>query len=239
MSALQEAYRKRKERYIADVALKEQLEQELKVCNDKLDQDKLELEKKEIARALLQKTSEQARETARHVLESTVTTALQHVFGHSFAASIETDVSSGKPVAEIYIVTDNGNGKVTKCKPEDACGGGIVDIVSIALRIAMIQLHQEPKINGPIILDEPGKFVSADYSIKLAEFLKYVSAQFNKQIIFVTHNQDLKSISDVCYTAEIRNGVTAVKEIDPRTGVEIKCTDAQLAEPEDTSTSEN
>lgn len=225
--SLIEYYRNRKDKYVADVAKRDTILDDIKQKEIELEQARLELELKDVSRVLLQKTSDQAREQARVVLESTVTTALQHVFGTNFSASIETDISSGKPVAEIYIITDNGpNKKPTKCKPEEACGGGIVDIVSIALRIAMIQLHQEPKINGPIILDEPGKFVSTDYSVKLAEFLKYISTNFGKQIIFVTHNLDLESISDVCYTAAIKNGTTTVKQIDPRTGADL-CTDVQ------------
>ena len=236
---LQEAYRKRKDKYIADITMRDAILDDLKNQNKALEDARLELALKDVARTLLQKTSDQARETARTVLESTVTTALQHVFGPSFSASIETDIGNGKPIADVYIVTDNGpNAKPTKCKPEEACGGGIVDIVSIALRIAMIQLHQEPHINGPIILDEPGKFVSAEFSVKLAEFLKYISANFNKQIIFVTHNQDLKSVSDVCYVAAIKNGTTEVKQIDPRTGVDMQCTDAQAVEQEKSSMSD-
>lgn len=226
MRAFQKVFEKRSNAYIAETSKKQVLEEELRDKEIALAKTRLELETKDVARTLLQKTSDQSREAARVVLESTITTALQHVFGPTFSATIETDVSSGKPVADIYIITTNSAGKTVKCKPEEACGGGIVDIVSIALRIAMIQLHQEPPINGPILLDEPGKFVSADYSIKLAEFLKYISANFNKQIIFVTHNQDLKSISDVCYVAEIKDGTTAVKQIDPRTGAEL-CIDVQ------------
>lgn len=226
MCSLNEIFERRTKALVVESSKKQVLEDELTDKESNFVKKKKELETKDIARTLLQKTSDQSREAARTVLESTVTTALQHVFGPSFNATIETDISSGKPVADVYIVTTNSKGHVVKCKPEAACGGGIVDIVSIALRIAMIQLHHEPPVNGPIILDEPGKFVSADYSIKLAEFLKYVSSTFNKQIIFVTHNQDLKSVSDVCYVAEIKDGTTVVKQIDPRTGADL-CTDVQ------------
>lgn len=99
-----------------------------------------------------------------------------------------------------------------RTRPQDSRGGGIVDIVSIALRIAMIQLHNDPPINGPIILDEPGKHVSAAFSIKLAEFLKFISVQFNKQIIFVTHNEDLRAIADKTYTVALKDGKSVVME---------------------------
>lgn len=165
----------------------------------------------ESTRVILEKTSNKARDAAKLRLEGTMTTALQHVFGSKYSAEIDMKPSGGKPSAEIFLVTDNGNGNVVKTKPEDSNGGGIVDIISIALRIAMIQLHNDPPINGPIILDEPGKHVSADFSTKLAEFLKFISKQFNKQIIFVTHNDDLKSIADKSYTVDVdSDGVSVV-----------------------------
>lgn len=215
------AYQKRQKDYDVAVVQSNMIKQTLNEKEIAQQQRKDELTIMEGSRTILQKTSDEAREKAKDLLESTVTTALQHVFGSNFEAIINTDISNGKPVADILVQTDYGNGNIVAKAPEDARGGGIVDIVSIALRIAMTELHQEPKINGSIILDEPGKHVSADYAIKLAEFLKYVSNQFNKQIIFVTHSQDLKSIADTCYLAELKDGVTRMKKIDPKTGVEI------------------
>lgn len=172
----------------------------------------------ESERIILQKISETARERARTRLESTMTSALQYTFGPEFSAEIEMGASAGKPVADVYIVTDYGNGNIIRTKPQDSRGGGIIDIISIALRIAMIQLHSDPPINGPIILDEPGKHVSADYSIKLAEFLKFISTQFKKQIIFVTHNEDLKAIADLAYDVTLIDGVTVVTKVDKKGG---------------------
>lgn len=203
-----QVFEERKRKYFESKGELDSLEKKLSEVEGKLDYNKEQLSLDEVTRAILQKTSDKAREKARALLESTMTAALQHVFGPTFEANIEMRTLNGKPSAEIYVSTDYGNGNIVKATPEDSCGGGIVDIISIALRIAMIQLHTEPCINGPIILDEPGKHVSADYSLKLAEFLKYVSSQFNKQIIFVTHNQDLKSVADKCYNAKIIDGVT-------------------------------
>ena len=171
----------------------------------------------ESERIILQKISETARERARTRLESTMTSALQYTFGPEFSAEIEMS-SAGKPSADVYIITDYGNGNIIRTKPQDSRGGGIIDIISIALRIAMIQLHSDPPINGPIILDEPGKHVSADYSIKLAEFLKFISTQFKKQIIFVTHNEDLKAIADLAYDVTMIDGASVITKVDKKGG---------------------
>lgn len=179
----------------------------------KLKEGKITLLDLESERIILQKTSETARERAKERLETTMTSALQYTFGPQFSAEIEMSTSAGKPVADIYVISDYGNGNITRTRPQDSRGGGIVDIVSIALRIAMIQLHSDPPINGPIILDEPGKHVSADYSIKLAEFLKFISVQFKKQIIFVTHNEDLKAIADLAYDVTMVDGSSVITKV--------------------------
>lgn len=200
----------KKNNYNQQLGQLQQIEKD-KVSNEKkLELGKLEMAAMEAQKIILQKTSSKAREYAKTRLETTMTSALQYIFGQNFSAEIELSPPEAKPTAEIYIVTDYGNGRVVRTRPQDSRGGGIVDIISIALRIAMIQLHNDPPINGPIILDEPGKHVSADYSIKLAEFLKFVSVKFNKQIIFVTHNEDLKAIADSTYKVTIVDGTSVV-----------------------------
>lgn len=175
---------------------------------ERLDKEKATLQDLELTRILLQHTADSARDKARVLLESTTTTALQYVFGPNFSAKIDIRTLNGKSSADIFVVTDMGNGEIVTVKPEDSCGGGVVDIVSIALRISIAKLKG---VNGPIILDEPGKHVSAEYSVKLAEFLKYISTTLGKQIIMVTHNEDLKSTADVSYTASIQGGGTVMK----------------------------
>ena len=90
-------------------------------------------------------------------------------------------------------------------------GGGVVDTVSIALRIAFL-LKYSPPIQGPIILDEPAKHLSDEYVFNIAEFLKQVCKEFNRQIILVTHNQHLSAIGDKTYYVYKSQGVSVVEE---------------------------
>ena len=53
--------------------------------------------------------------------------------------------------------------------------------------------------------------MSADYTIKLAEFLKHLSSMFQRQIILSTHQMDLAHIADQTYTVDIKNGASTVK----------------------------
>jgi DNA repair exonuclease SbcCD ATPase subunit len=163
----------------------------------------------EESRILLQKAGTDARESARKRLEETVTEALKYVFGSDFEFIIELRDARGRTEADFYVQSEY-NGEKVKTKPEDSRGGGVIDIISIALRIALIQIHNSPAIKGPIILDEPGKHVSVDYATKLATFLKHINQTFDRQIIISTHQPDLANIADQTHYVELKGGQSVV-----------------------------
>lgn len=164
-----------------------------------------QLQVAEEARLLLNKAGAEARESARLRLETTVTDALRYVYGPEFRFIIEIDEGGKRAEAEFYVESIS-DGEAIRNKPEDSRGGGVIDLISIALRVSLIQIHSNPSIKGPIILDEPGKHVSADYTMKLATFLKQMSAAFGRQIIISTHQSDLASIADEQIEVEMKGG---------------------------------
>ncbi|WP_017727394.1 ATPase [Halalkalibacterium ligniniphilum] len=166
----------------------------------------------EKARVLLQQSAEYAREQAKQQIETLVTNALQYVFGPLFFFQIEIEEQGNKPVAEFYVVTEYEGIRV-KTKPQDSRGGGVVDIVTLALRVALIETVQ-PSLSGPILLDEPGKHVSNEYAHYLYEFLKSLSTMFGRQILMITHNQHLAESGDRAYYVEIRDGISEIAQID-------------------------
>lgn len=204
-SDLEESKQKYSKKEIEYNLIKKQYDSKKKLLSQK---EKI-LNNELIVRKLLEQTSLVARERARTLLEDTTTTVLQYVFGESISCSIELGTHQSKPSANIYINTMTEKG-IIKREPQNSCGGGIVDIVSIALRIAYKRLLN---INGPIILDEPGKHVSKEYSLKLAEFLQFISNKLNTQIIFVTHNEELAAISNLAFETKINRGNSITKEI--------------------------
>lgn len=149
--------------------------------------EELEIDKLEQASLILQKLSEKQREVAKTRLEELGTQALQYSLGNNYRMVIELSESRKRPQAFLYVIDDN---KGIKTSPLDDNGGGIIDIISIALRLVVLQAH-EPTIDGPIILDEPFKMVSKEYIPMLSDFLKKISNDFGRQIIMVTHNEFL------------------------------------------------
>ncbi|MGI6425979.1 MAG: ATPase [Tepidanaerobacteraceae bacterium] len=199
--------------YTMKKRMKEKLEKELKVKQNKFDKTKDLLDVLEQVRLLLQRTSVYAREQIKQQIEMLVTHCLQFVFGPSIEFEIELSEIRGRTSAEFYVISIYDDEKI-KTKPQDARGGGIVDVISLALRIAVIQSTSAYK-DGPLILDEPAKHVSSEYIINVAQFLKQISDVFQRQIIMVTHNQYLSEIADLTYKVELKNGVSDISLYSP------------------------
>jgi len=180
---------------------RQELEKALQKSLDNIDM----LEK---IRILLQKVSEYAREQSRQQIESLVTNCLQYIFDTNIEFRIEISEVRGRPEAEFYVIS-NIEGNVIRTKPQEARGGGVVDVISLAIRVAMLQ-SGGIEADGPIILDEPAKHVSDEYIIQVAEFLKQVSRMFNRQVIMVTHNRHLSEIADKWHRVDMSNGVSRI-----------------------------
>lgn len=185
----------------------------------------LDIKTNEQVRYLLQKTSELARETARKILEDTVTNALQYIFGSDYSFIIEIEQKAGRTEASFYVqspapkVGPDDPDVMMKLSPEDARGGGVVDIIGLAMRLAVLRIYQDPKVADVLILDEPGKHVSgegpdgeASFSSLLAEFLKWASSYFSMQVIMVTHASALAAVADKGFLVKQVNGTSQISE---------------------------
>lgn len=153
---------------------------------------------------LLTKTSEYAREQLKARIEETVTAALQAVFNEGLEFRIIMKEFRDQPAADWQVISKYGDLEIA-ANPQDARGGGIVDVVSQALRLAMMELARPP-VTGPVILDEPGKMISKEYAGNMAYFLKQYAAKTGRQVILVSHNEDLIAAADKTYRVS-KNGL--------------------------------
>lgn len=184
------------------------INQRISVTEDRI---KLQTEMESIFR----KASETLREKAKVHFEKIVTDALQFVTqDRNTKFVIEESIVRNKPAYEFYVET-MVNGEVSKQKPEDACGGGFIDIISVTLKYAYLQIFSNPEIkNACLILDEPGKMISEQMSVKFAEYIKFLGKHFGKQTIMITHNENLSNIANkTFYVQKNRNGVSNVSDI--------------------------
>jgi DNA repair exonuclease SbcCD ATPase subunit len=197
--------------YAAGVGARDLLQRQLETKEAELTRAREDIAVWEQVQFLFAKVSEYAREQLKARIEETVTAALVTVFGEGYFFRINLRTMGGQPAAEWQVISQYGDFEVA-ASPEDARGGGITDVVSLALRLAMLELVR-PKPGGPVILDEPAKMVSAEYAGNLAYFLKQYAARTGRQVIMVTHNAQLAEVADKSYLVTQVNGVSEVKAI--------------------------
>lgn len=187
-----------KNKYIAENAKKEALDAEIltnKVAVAELDND---IEKCDKAILLLTNVSLEAKESVVVFLEEVVTDALHFVGKGEYTFKIKID-DKGKTTKCDFFLVKEVNGELSYQDPKDANGGGLVDLVSSTLRYAYLNIYKNPKLAGPIILDEPGKMVSEGMSLKFGEFIKKIGEEFNRQTIMVTHKDNITYSADNSY----------------------------------------
>jgi ATPase involved in DNA repair len=188
------------------------LEQQQAEKQQQLQQAKDDIEVWQQVQTMFSEVSEYSRKQLKLRIEETVTAALQAIFCEdNIKFVIDIKVSNGKPAAEWTVVSSFGDFAVA-ASPEDAKGGGITDVVSLALRLALLELSR-PKPLGPVILDEPGKMISREYLPNVADFLKQYLQKTGRQGIMITHAEALAEVADVSYRVSQVDGISEVTRL--------------------------
>ncbi len=140
----------------------------------------------EQAQAIVQAVAKRVQEQVHARISSVVSRALETVFDEPYEFRIVFEQKRGKTEAALVFVR-NG----LEVDPMTASGGGVVDVAAFALRLACLLLHR-PSVQRLLVLDEPFKFVSAEYRPRLRVLLERLSKDMDVQIIMVTHIPELK-----------------------------------------------
>ena len=156
-----------------------------------------------------------SRDNARQHFEKIITDALQFISqSKDYEFMIKELTGRAKASYEFYIKS-TVNGVECIQKPEDANGGGFVDIISVAAKYAYLEIFNDPKImNATLFYDEPGKMISEQMSVKFAEYIKFLGSHYNRQTIMITHNDNLSSVADKTFLVrKDANGISTVSEL--------------------------
>ena len=164
---------------------------------------------------VLTESSNLARQTAKSHFEKIITEALQYVTQSTDYEFVIQEMTDRSKASYEFFIKTNINGQESLQNPKDANGGGFVDIISVAAKYAYLELFNDPKIQcGTVFLDEPGKMIDEQRSIKFAEYIKELGNSYNKQTIMITHNTSLKDTADqTYYVSQNANLISQVSEL--------------------------
>jgi DNA repair exonuclease SbcCD ATPase subunit len=156
---------------------------------------------------LLMDFSENTRDVIKHKLESLVNSALKCIFtDKQIIFKIQINRTKKIIFYDMYIETD---GTITPLF--DAKGGGVLDIVTMALRISFVRMFSAT-LRQTVILDEPFKNLDNERLILAIEWLSQISKELEIQFIIVTHEESIVERSKKIFQFTLTNGVTHVEE---------------------------
>jgi predicted ATPase len=165
----------------------------------------------DLSRSVLEVLSKTTEASIKGYIEPLITEALQAVFGYNLTFTLAFEFERNQVIVRFSLTDEFGNTATGEL--EDMKGGGILDVVSIVLQFAIVELFG---LEGPIILDEPGKFVDQTHQITLGQLILSFAERFKRQIIIVTHDDGICAIGTKRYHVTLDKDnisrVTLVKE---------------------------
>jgi hypothetical protein len=109
-------------------------------------------------------------------------------------------------------ITSNLNGIRNTTSIKNSRGGGLIEVVSVLLRFAVLKYFN---YNGIIILDETWVSVSADEKmVNLIKFLTHYIEECDIQLLFITHRAEMfgKDANNIIQVKK-NDGIAKVRQI--------------------------
>ena len=143
------------------------------------------------AREIIRQVAVFTQEQLSFHLEDIVSNAMESVFDHPYKFKVKFETSRNK--TECVLRLEDHNGFLVS--PLDASGGGVVDVCSFALRIAIWSISS-PRTRSVLILDEPFRYLSRDLLDNAGNMLKELSEKLGLQILMISHEKSLVDMAD-------------------------------------------
>lgn len=141
-------------------------------------------------------------ESTQSVIEQTftglTTAGVSGIFGDDKALRFQFVPTAQGVAVKIRVLKPSpyNDDEVFEINPKNAEGSGMLDIISLGLRIGLMELYT-PRQDGPLMLDEICKYLADDDTLQAAgEFMKQVSHDSGRQMILITHKGGLSAYAD-------------------------------------------
>jgi len=141
-------------------------------------------------------------------IENIIDKALEAVFQDEYKFKFNFEQKRGKTEVEYFLERKDGN----IVDVINGVGGGVIDIVSFALRIAVWTLLNN--CENIIILDEPFRFLSLELQERAGEILNELSKSLRIQFIIVTHNDKLIEFADEVFKISKNNDFSKIEKVE-------------------------
>ena len=140
--------------------------------------------------SLVQKVT---RDKIKNAFEDIVTHALNYIFeSDKYSFHLVFGRRGNLQELDFAVQTPEKNEPLD---PMTTDAGGILNIISFALRVVLMEVAS-PKINGFIISDESFSNLSEDHIERASQFFKEINQKMNRQIIAISHQSKMLDSAD-------------------------------------------
>lgn len=159
----------------------------------------------------LTSVGEKSQDDAQRVVEQLVTRGLQMIFGEELSFYVKQVVRSNRAEVDFVVRSVYGD-RVVETPVMDARGGGLAQVIAFILRVVVLLLTPR-KVRRWMVLDESFGMLSAEFEVRLAEFIRALCDSADMQVFLVTHSDAFYQAADVRYRLELGvDGYTHVRE---------------------------
>ena len=152
-------------------------EKELNSSRKALEEAEKHLEAANGLKAVVQQVAKETQDKLRLRFEAIVQACLDAVFPGRYVFKMEFISRRGQVEVDMWLDKDG-----TRMDPLDSNGGGVVDVMSIALRLCCLTLSANSRV---LLLDEPFGHLRGEARERLGELLAIISEKLNVQILMV------------------------------------------------------
>lgn len=158
----------------------------------------------QMAQVFIQTVAKETQENLQVHIQDLVQSALDTCFPGEFDFFVEFEIKRGKTEANLFLESEG-----CKVDPMDSTGGGVIDIISFALRLSAWSLSQTEPV---ILMDEPFKFLSVNLRPLAGLILKSLCDKLKLQIIMVSHDPAMIEVSDRVFEVKQKKGRSYIEE---------------------------
>lgn len=176
------------------------LERQLNNAKEKLKAENELYKLIEEAQQILQYTATQTQNKLSFHISEFITSALQSIWGED-ACGFELRFIEKRNRTEVEMLLKTENGEIGLDNLNNIrSGGGVLDVVALALRIALWSL--QPNKQQILILDQPLSNLDQNHLPKAGELISELSDKLGMQFVMINHNPALFDIADKSFYVE-------------------------------------
>lgn len=179
---------------------RDRVKRTIEAAEKKLVQIGVDIENIMKAQAIAQAVAKATQQQIEVQISSIVSLALSSVFPDPYEFKAVFVTRRSKTECDLLFTKDGMD-----IDPMTAAGGGVLDVASFALRVALWSLKKTQNVQ---ILDEPFKFVSRDLQPRISSMLKTFSEKLKVQFVIVSHIPEIIDHADKVFIVD--NGEVGV-----------------------------